>query len=152
MAYTDKEKKKAKEIIISGLYEGKSLKSILDNDDSLPSRPIVYEWLNSANNNYDEDFLNNYLHARENSADIDSDKIEDLNQEIRDKKIDPQSARVIADNLKWTAGRKKPKKYGDKSSLELSGEVKTKPSTDLSHLSDKTLKQVEKELKNADNS
>ena len=31
---------------------------------------------------------------------------------------DPSSARVAADILKWTAGRKKPKKYGDKQAIE----------------------------------
>lgn len=117
MAYSKDEIKKAKAVIIQGLYDGKSLKNILDSDNSLPSRPIVYEWLNNKHDKYDEEFLNNYVRGREDSADIDVDKMEDLNQEIRDKKIDPQSARVIADNLKWTAGRKKPKKYGDKLDL-----------------------------------
>jgi len=118
--YTKQQIDESKEKIIQGLYEGKSLKSILDNDDSIPSRPIVYQWLNSDNDNYDKSFLNNYTCAREDSSDIDADKIEDLNQEIRDGKLEPGQARVIADNLKWIAGKKKPKKYGDK--LDLSSE------------------------------
>jgi len=122
MAYTKEQIKKAKEKIITGIYEGKSLKSILDKSKTLPSRPIVYEWLNSENKNFDKEFLNNYTGAREDSADIDADKIEVLNQEIRNKTIDPQSARVIADNLKWIAGKKKPKKYGDK--LEIDSNIK----------------------------
>lgn len=144
MAYTDEQIKTFKEIIIAGLFEGKSLKKILENDESLPSRTRVYEWLNSEHEKYDESFRNNYAYAREESADIDVDKMEDLNQELRDKKIDPQTARVIADNLKWTAGRKKPKKYGDKLGLEHSGEIKTKPPVDLSKLSDKELKEYYK--------
>ena len=45
------------------------------------------------------------------------------------------------------------KKVSDNSKLEHSGEIKTKQQSDLSGLSEKTLKQVEKELnKNADNS
>ena len=120
MAYSKKEIQQFKEIIITGIYKGKSLKKILEDESKLPSRPTVYEWLNSESNKYDEEFLNNYVRAREDSADLDVEKIEDLNQELRDEKIDPQTARVIADNLKWTAGRKKPKKYGDK--LDLSNE------------------------------
>jgi len=114
MAYTKQQIIKAKEKIIKGLYEGKSLKSILDNDKELPSRPRIYEWLNENHDKYDKVFRNNYAYAREESSDIDADKIEELNQELRDKQIDPATARVIADNLKWMAGKKKPTKYGDK--------------------------------------
>lgn len=142
--YTPEQIKKAKEKIIAGIYEGRSLKNILDTDKTLPTRPIVYQWLNSEHENYDKTFFNNYVCAREDSADIDVDKMEDLNQEIRDKKIDPASARVIADNLKWTAGRKKPKKYGDKLGLEHSGEIKRAKPIDLSKLTDKELKEYYK--------
>jgi len=122
MAYTKEQKTKAKELIIKGIYEGKSLKSILDNNKELPSRPRIYEWLNKSHSKYDEIFCNNYIRAREDSADIDADKIEELNQEVREKKVDPSQARIIADNLKWIAGKKKPKKYGDK--LEIDSNIK----------------------------
>jgi hypothetical protein len=39
--------------------------------------------------------------------------MDELNQELREYKIHPAAARIIADNLKWTAGRKKPRKYGN---------------------------------------
>lgn len=117
--YTKIQIEQSKEKIIQGLYEGNSLKSILDNDNSIPSRPIVYQWLNSEHKDYDKEFLNNYVCAREDSSDIDADKIEDLNQDIRDGLLEPAQARVIADNLKWIAGKKKPKKYGESSKVDV---------------------------------
>jgi len=150
MTYTKEQIEKAKETIIQGIYEGKSLKSILDEDKlqdegrTIPDRSIVYTWLNENHENYDAIFFNNYAHAREDSSDLDADRIEDLNAEIRSKKIDPQSARVIADNLKWIAGKKKPKKYGDRTSLDLSGELKqTKEIT----LTDDQLQKIIDEIK-----
>jgi hypothetical protein len=118
MAYTPKQIEKAKETIIDKLSIGDSLKAILDGDKSLPSRPIVYEWLNSNHKKFDKDFFNNYVRAREDSADLDAENLEEIAQKTLEGKYDPQSARVAADILKWTAGRKKPKKYGDKQAIE----------------------------------
>ena len=58
-----------------------------------------------------------YVRARENQADAFADEIVDV---ARDKTCDPSHARVRIDALKWAAGKRKPKVYGDK--LELSGD------------------------------
>jgi len=118
MAYTPKQVEKAKEAIISKLSTGDSLKSILDGDKSLPSRPIVYEWLSNAHKKFDKTFLDNYARAREDSADLDAENLEEIAQKTLRGDYEPQAARVAADILKWTAGRKKPKKYGDKQAIE----------------------------------
>ena len=118
MAYTPKQIEKAKNTIIDKLSIGDSLKAILDNDKSLPSRPIVYEWLNKDHKRFDKTFLNNYMRAREDSADLDAENLEEIAHKTLKGDYDPSSARVAADILKWTAGRKKPKKYGDKQAIE----------------------------------
>ncbi len=129
MAYTEKEVQKAKDHIIEQLSIGKSLKSILDNTDFTPSRPIIYQWLNSKHDNYDKSFFNNYTQAREDSADIDAEKIQELAEKTLAGKHDPAAARVALDAYKWSAGKKKPKKYGDKIQTEHSGEVGIKQIT-----------------------
>lgn len=147
MAYSKEQVKQAKETIVELIYQGRSLKNILDNEENLPSRPIIYQWLNEVHKDYDKSFLNNYLRAREDSADIDADKVEELNQEIREKKLDPSEARVIADNLKWIAGKKKPKKYGDRIQQDTTGVVKH----DFSAMSlDEVKKAIEAEKKKHD--
>ena len=129
MAYSEEQKDKAKEIIINGLSEGKSLKSILDNDKKLPSRPIIYQWLNKDNNHFDEQFFNNYARARSDSADLDAEKIQELAEKTLSGDYDPASARVALDAYKWAAGKKQPKKYGDKVQTEHSGAVKVETIT-----------------------
>ena len=114
MAYTKAEIKKAKDKIIQKLSEGESLKKILENDKTLPSRPRVYEWLNEAHNKYDETFRNNYIQAREDSSDLDAENIEQIAHAVLEGKYKSDAARVAIDAFKWTAGKKKPKKYGDK--------------------------------------
>lgn len=138
MAYSKEEIKKAKEEILINILNGKSLKSILDNKKHLPSRPIVYEWLNSENKNFDKEFLNNYVRATQDRADYlveeilaiaddqEGDVYEDeYGNEITNHNV-IQRARLRVDSRKWIAGKMKPKKYGDK--LDMSIEVdKIKP-------------------------
>jgi hypothetical protein len=129
MAYSQEEINEAKKIIIEKLSIGESLKSILDNNKNLPCRPIVYTWLNEESVNYDKEFLNNYVRAREDSADIDAEKIQELAELTLKGKYDPQSARIALDAYKWSAGKKKPKKYGDKLDLTSGNEKIQVPTT-----------------------
>jgi len=129
MAYSQEEINEAKKIIIEKLSIGESLKSILDNNKNLPCRPIVYTWLNEEHINYDKEFLNNYARAREDSADIDAEKIQELAELTLKGKYDAQSARIALDAYKWSAGKKKPKKYGDKLDLTSGNEKIQVPTT-----------------------
>lgn len=52
-----------------------------------------------------------YTHAREAQGDIYADRVVDT---AMDPTIDPAVARVRIDALKWAAGKRKPKVYGDK--------------------------------------
>lgn len=119
MPYNKTKIEEIKSSIIEGLSLGKSLKSILDNDKELPSRPTVYNWLNKNHEDYDQTFFNNYVRAREESADLDAEKIEEIADRTLTGEYKPDAARVAIDALKWSAGKKKPKKYGDKLDLSI---------------------------------
>jgi len=133
MAYSNKEIEDIKETIIDKICNGKSLKSILDSNKEMPSRPIVYEWLNESHEKYDQEFLNNYTRATQDRADILVEEIISIsdNQEddiyIDDDGKEQTNHNVInraklrVDSRKWVAGKMKPKKYGDKSTLALEG-------------------------------
>ena len=138
MAYTPKQIEDAKDAIIERMLNGKSLKSILDSDNKLPSRPIVYTWLNKESNKFDKEFLNNYAQATQDRADylveeiisiaddqeddvyVNDDGVEVTNHNVINR------ARLRVDSRKWIAGKMKPKKYGDKLdvSADISQEVK----------------------------
>ena len=127
MAYSQEEIKEAKEFIIEKICEGDSLKSILDNNrDMLPTRPIIYEWLNESSHKYDAEFLNNYTRATSTRADHLFDEIleiadnrggdvvikDDGNETIDQAVI--QRDRLRVDARKWALSKMIPKKYGDK--------------------------------------
>jgi hypothetical protein len=59
----------------------------------------------------DDDLAKQYARAREAQGDIYADRVVDT---AMDPTIDPATARVRIDALKWAAGKRKPKVYGDK--------------------------------------
>lgn len=69
------------------------------------------------------EFAEEYARAHEDSADADAELIKDIQERVILGEIDPQAGRVAIDSLKWCAGKRKPKKYGDK--LELDANVKS---------------------------
>lgn len=116
MAYDKKKTGEYKLEIVKLIMQGKSLQSILEENEHFPQRDTIYEWLNRHKDNYDKAFSEDYARAREASADRNADQIEDIAGLMLDESndLDPARARVAMDALKWIAGKKRPKKYGDK--------------------------------------
>lgn len=87
---------------------GNSLRSVVKRDD-MPSHTAIYEWLAKY-----PSFAEQYARAKTDSGDSDADKIEEIAERVLRGELEPQQARVAIDAYKWTAGKKRPKKYGDK--------------------------------------
>ncbi len=120
--FTKEEVDGFKNTIIIGLGDGKSLLQILkQNKNKMPSRPTVYTWLNDAHPDFDEVFFNNYVRVREESGDYDAEKVPDIVNQMLAGEITPEQARVAIDAYKWSAGVKKPKKYGKSVDLTTNG-------------------------------
>lgn len=127
--------------IIEEMREGKSLLKVLNEDKEkakandlpreLPSRPTVYTWCNSLHPDFDADFFNNYVQAREDSADLDFEKAEEILQQAIESgtSLDVQKARLAFDIIRWTAGVKKPKKYKEKLDITSGGKKITQQVT-----------------------
>lgn len=94
------------DVICERIAKGSSLRSILRDDDSLPSMPTILKWLAEY-----PAFALQYAHAREAQADTLVDEMLDI---ADNKSLDPKDRRVRIDTRKWLAGKMKPKKYGDK--------------------------------------
>jgi hypothetical protein len=112
------------------ISEGKSLRAICEDDD-LPSRVTVYNWLKA-----NESFLNQYTRAREEQADY---YVEQM-IEIAETEKDVARARLRVDTLKWVASKFKGTLYGDKQTIDhqTKGE-KVKP---VAFLSDEELAKI----------
>ena len=96
---------------------GNSLRSIVSRPD-YPSHQTVYTWLSK----YPE-FMDNYARAKQESADSDADRIESIAEQVLKGEIEPQAARVAMDAYKWTSGKKRPKKYGERITTEHTGSI-----------------------------
>ena len=94
---------------------GKSLRAVTEMKD-MPSHQTVYNWFNKH-----PTFIEQYTRAKEDSADSRADQIEDIADKVLTGEYDPQAARVAIDAFKWTSGKHRPKKYGDKITQEVSG-------------------------------
>lgn len=127
--YTSEQISKVKETIIIKVSKGDSLKRVMEDDDSMPNRNMIYSWLNESNRNYDKQFADNYARAREERADGIFDEMIDIADDGRNdyqtkliggeaievlNKEHIQRSRVRIDTRKWILSRMNPKKYGEK--------------------------------------
>lgn len=100
----------------------------------MPNKATVFRWLTIH-----ESFRDQYACARESQGEADADRVGDVTQKVLDGELDPAAARVAIDALKWSAGKRLPKKYGDLSKVELSGPdgapIQTENKVDLSTFS-----------------
>lgn len=98
--------------------EAISLQAIL-REEGMPSSAQVYVWLKE-----NPSFAENYARARESQADVDADSVALIRQKMLDGDYTPEQARVAIDSLKWSAGKRKPKVYGDRIQQDVDATVR----------------------------
>lgn len=118
------------------IADGDSLRKICG-EDGFPERRTVFRWLADPAH---EAFRRQYALAREASADADDDDIRHYSRQAADGLIEPANARAAIDGLKWSAGKRKPKVYGDASTVKHTGAI---GSFDASKYSDEQLARLE---------
>lgn len=99
------------DIICERIADGESLRAIC-RDDDMPTTSTFLRVMGQ-----DKTWAEHYARAREAQGDADADKIGDIANRVLSGEFDPQSARVAIDALKWSAGKRKPRVYGDKLDL-----------------------------------
>ncbi|MCP4054411.1 MAG: hypothetical protein GY739_15400 [Mesoflavibacter sp.] len=126
MAYSKKEIKQAKELIIQGMIDGNSVLSIINNNKKIPRIRTIFNWLNPESDYHDKEFLHNYAYASELRAEREFEDILTIadNQEddvyTNEEGLEITNYNVInrsrlrVDARKWRLGKMQPKKYGDK--------------------------------------
>ena len=127
--------------ILDAIAEGKGLVTFLKERPDLPSYPTIMRWVRD-----NPEFAADYTRAREDMADHDADKIADVAKLVSDGKMDPQAARVAIDAYKWSAGKRRPKRYGDKLEIEQTATVAVTHTLDVSSLTLEELDVLEKAL------
>lgn len=107
--------------ICGKIADGKSLRDICDNNEDMPSQRAFFNWLNGS-----EELVQQYARARESQADSLFDECLSIADQYDPaaEKLDAdhiQRARLRIDTRKWMAGKLRPKKYGEKVTLEGAG-------------------------------
>lgn len=114
--------------ICKRIASGRSLVSICDNDDDVPSSTTVNRWLTESDKGY---FRENYARATSDRADkmfeeilaIADDGSNDWTTTADGRPIVDHEhvnrSRLRVDARKWMLGKMQPKKYGDKVALGL---------------------------------
>ena len=120
MQYKKEDTEKIREEILKRISEGESLISLLKKTPALPSTQTVYNWLNSKHTKFSQNFLDRYVRAREIQGDFYFEEVNRIGKETLEKDgHDPDRARVAIDALKWTAGKVRPNKYGDRLKVDM---------------------------------
>lgn len=120
MAFTPEQRADIYKRVCNGIANKLPLRKICE-QEGMPTKETIRVWLLE-----DEDFSAQYARAREARADERSEFIDEITEEVRSGKLDPNAARVIIDAEKWQAGKENSKRYGDK--LNLDGDLGLKVS------------------------
>ena len=99
--------------ICTRLAGGESLRSVC-RDDSMPALSTVLLWVVNDR----EGFSEQYHASREAAGYAHADEALELRNELRTGEIDPQSAKVILDALKWGAERMAPKRHSPRQEVD----------------------------------
>lgn len=94
--------------ICNRIVDGESLRAICE-EDGMPSKSTVLLWAQNL-----AEFSDQYARAREISAESDADDVAHYARQAATGKIEPAAATAAINGLKWSAGKRAPKKYGDK--------------------------------------
>ena len=120
--------------VIDIIKTGKSVRSVLKDKDRMCLAQF-YKMIEQ-----DKELIEYYERARLTRADSFFESIVEVADECQQGLIEPNAARVAIDAYKWTAGRMAPKRYGDKSQLE----VDVKGELEITNITRKIVKDPKK--------
>lgn len=115
--WTDERKAEVWDLLLVHITDGGSLDAFCERGD-MPSKQTVYQWIRGC-----PAFADEYARAREIQGDSYADQVADAARKVLKGDLDAQAGRTAIDALKWLAGKRKPKVYGDRIDLNHSGNV-----------------------------
>lgn len=111
--------KKITDEICTRIADGESLRSIC-NDKHLPEKSSVLLWVVTGRliEGTESKFSDQYHASREAAGYSHADEALALRHELREGSLDPQTAKVILDALKWGAERMAPKSHSARQEID----------------------------------
>ena len=99
--------------ICEQIAHGKSLRAVCA-EDGMPPMKTIYRWLEA-----NEEFRHQYARAREKQADYFAEEIIEIADSAEAESAAVSKAKLQIDARKWAASKIAPKKYGDKTELDV---------------------------------
>ncbi|ENW8062447.1 hypothetical protein FXJ36_001072 [Neisseria gonorrhoeae] len=99
--------------ICEKIANGRSLRSICA-EDGVPPMKTIYRWLEA-----NEEFRHQYARAREKQADYFAEEIIEIADSAQAESAAVSKAKLQIDARKWAVSKIAPKKYGDKTELDV---------------------------------
>lgn len=112
-------------ILCERIATGESLRAVC-REEGMPSYTSVMRW---ARDN--DEFREHYIRAREDQAHSDADEITDVRNMVLAGLLDPGAAKVVIDAMKWSAGKRAPKVYGDRIAIDGTLDLTSLPEAEL---------------------
>lgn len=108
-------------------------------EPGMPASSTVRRWLREK-----PEFEAHYVRAREEQGHTVADTLSDIRKKVLAGEYEPNAARAAADIAKWEAGRRAPKKYGDRilHGSDPENPLPAQPILDASKLSAQALREV----------
>jgi len=91
---------------------GESLRKIT-RDEDMPSTTSVMRWLQS-DEEWGVAFRGQYARARREQAELNAERLIEVAEDAEETSAGVQKARLISDNIKWSAAKLLPRKYGER--------------------------------------
>ena len=98
--------------ICERLMLGESLRKIT-RDEDMPSTTSVMRWLQS-DEEWGVAFCGQYARARREQAELNAERLIEVAEDAEETSAGVQKARLLSDNIKWSAAKLLPKVYGDR--------------------------------------
>ena len=112
-----RERKKTLGAVVDRLIEGESLREICATK-GMPNKSTILRWLDD-----DEDLATTMARARGMQADALDDDIQEVVNAVRKGTLEPHAGQVIIRAHQWRAGKMKPKKYGDRQTVNMNHKI-----------------------------
>ncbi len=123
--------------ICDQIAEGRNIIEVLESDENYPSWSTFRRWKRD-----NEELQTLYVNSIQDKSEYLLFEMAQIEKELRAKTIDPSSANVLIQTLKWKASKFYPKMFGDKiqQDVDLKGEMAIVWNEEKSYESDNEVK------------
>lgn len=110
------------EKICEEVANGFNIKTVLSSDDSYPTFPTWCKWKREHT-----ELFNLYVNSMQDKSESADEELDQIYSMLKSGEIEPSTANVLIQTIKWRMAKWYPKMFGDKLQQEHSGEIKTTP-------------------------